>query len=741
MKHNPLYLFFILLTYTIGAQVQPLNLEDIHNSRKFSAQGVYGINWMNDGRYYSKMTFDKGSQKVIKSDILTDKEIETIVDSKDLKLSDGNPLNFESYSFSADESKLLLQANRESIYRRSYKAEYYLYDRETKALIPLEEGEKISYATYSPDGNKVAYVKENNLYIYDIASKSTTPITNDGEFNKLIHGAADWVYEEEFGFAKAFKWSSDSKSIAFLSFDEEDVKEYNMQIWGELYPQDYKFKYPKAGEKNSEISLTVYDVANGNKTNVDLGSEKDIYVPRFYWTPDSKLVFTKLNRLQNHMNLMIADENGKATSILEEKSDTYVDVEFTDELIFIDNGKKFIKTSEISGFKHIYLYNIDGSLVKQITDGDWEVSSLYGYDADSKTLYFSSREVSPLENHLYSIKINGKSKKQLTTESGWHGANFSTDFKYYIANYSSVEHPGLYRLYKSGQKTEMAVLEDNAKLIETIENYYQGKHSFFSFTTPEGIELNGYEILPADFDPSKKYPVLMYVYGGPGSQTVMNRAGGSREKWFHYLAQQGYIVVSVDNRGTGGRGKEFKHVTYKNLGKYEVQDQISAAKYLVTKDYVDASRIGIFGWSYGGYMSSNCLFIGNDVFSTAVAVAPVTTWRYYDTIYTERYLQRPQDNPEGYDENSPITHAAKLEGNFLLIHGTADDNVHFQNAVDLQTELINQGKHFDSFYYPNKNHGIYGGNTRLHLFTLITKYLDNNLKAEDNKTKDYTSGQ
>ncbi|QCK16733.1 S9 family peptidase [Mangrovivirga cuniculi] len=739
MKHFSLFLLLCLPVLFINAQVKPLTLEDIHHSRKFSPNGVYGINWMNDGRYYSKLVSSENGRQIVKSDILSDKVVETIVDSKDLKLEDGNTLNFSSYSFSADESKLLLQSNRESIYRRSYKAEYYLYDRETKQLLPLEKGEKISYATYSPNGEKVAYVKENNLYIFDISSEETTAITENGEFNKLIHGAADWVYEEEFGFAQAFKWSPDSESIAYLSFDEEDVKEYNMQKWGPLYPEDYKFKYPKAGEKNSEISLSVYNVNSGNNTSIDLGEEKDIYIPRFYWTPNSDLAFIRLNRHQNHMELMLAIDEGKTKTILEETSDTYVDIEYTDELIFLANGEQFLKPSEKSGFKHIYLYDMEGNEIRQVTEGEWEVSTLYGYDENTKTLYFTSREVSPLENHLYSIKINGKKKKQLSEESGWHGANFSPDFEYYIANYSSVNHPGLYRLYKSGQNEPMAVLEDNKKLQKVNEKYYQGKHSFFSFETPEGVKLNGYEILPADFDPDKKYPVLMYVYGGPGSQTVTNRAGGSRERWFHYLAQQGYIVVSVDNRGTGGRGKDFKHVTYKNLGKYEVKDQIYAAKYLAKKEYVDESRIGIFGWSYGGYMASLCLFIGNDVFNTAVAVAPVTTWRYYDTIYTERYLQRPQDNASGYDDNSPITHASKLKGNYLLIHGTADDNVHFQNAVDLQNELIKQGKQFDSFYYPGKNHGIYGGNTRLHLFEMITNYLNNNLKKGQTPSEESSS--
>lgn len=637
-------------------------------------------------------------------------------------------MNFTSYSFNSDETKALIISDEESIYRRSSKGIFYLVDIETGQKQQLMQGEKISYATLSPDNKNVAFVKENNLFMVDLATNQLTQITADGASNKIINGAADWVYEEEFSMAQAFEWSPDGKKIAFIRFDESDVPEFNMQVWGGLYPEDYKFKYPKAGEKNALVSIHVYDLASGKTQKIDSGTNPDTYLPRIYWTKDaSTLAFIRLNRLQNQMDLFHANAvSGDATLIISDRAETYVDLDYNDNLMYLSDGKSFIRSSEQDGFKHLYHHDIDGKLIKQITSGDWEVSSIVGIDEKSKKVYFVSTEISPLERNLYVIGMDGKGKKLLTPAQGTHAINMSPDHRFFIDYYSTAEMPVRVSL-NAATGSELKVLEDNQALRDRLAGFALGKKEFMSFQTVDGTLLNAYMIKPADFDLSKKYPVLMYVYGGPGSQNVVNGWGGVREFWHHQLAAEGYIIACVDNRGTGARGRDFKHSTYANLGKLETIDQIEGAKFFGKMSFVDPARIGIWGWSYGGYMSSLALMIGHDVFKTAIAVAPVTTWRYYDTIYTERFLQTPQLNPAGYDDNSPITHVNKLQGNLLLVHGTGDDNVHFQNAVDLVNALVAADKQFESFYYPNRNHGISGGNTSWHLYTQMTHFLKRKL--------------
>lgn len=713
-----------------GQERKRLEMEDIFRGMTFSQNSVYGVNWMKDRDYYSSLVRGNDNNFVIKYSISTGQAVDTLVDGRILaSLHQGGNFRFSDYELSADEKKVLLTTETERIYRRSSKSNYYIYDIEKAELKPLAAGAKQSYASFSPDASKVAFFRENNLFYTDLKTGEEVAITKDGKWNHLIHGAADWVYEEEFSFAKAFEWSPDSKKIAFISFDESNVKEFNMQMWGPLYPKDYKFKYPKAGEDNSHVLVSIFHLDGANTTSVDIGKEKDQYIPRISWTQNPDLLSViRMNRLQNKLEILHADaKTGQSRVILTEESGTYVDLDFNDDLRYLANGKQFLYTSERDGFKHLYLYDISGKLIRQITSGNWEIGSIAAVDEKKSLIYYTSTEVSSLERHLYVIGMNGKGKKRLSMEAGSHNANFNANVQFFINYHSSSDSPLKVTLHEAPSGKLLRVLEDNQRLRDNLSSFALGKKEFTTVKAANGEDLNAYLIKPADFDPSKKYPVLMYVYGGPGSQQVLNRWGGSRDLWFHYLAQEGFIVACVDNRGTGGKGRDFKHVTYKNLGKYETEDQIAAAKYLAGLDYIDSERIGIWGWSYGGYMSSLAIMLGNEVFKAAIAVAPVTTWRYYDTIYTERYLQTPQLNAAGYDDNSPLTHVKKLKGKYLLIHGTADDNVHFQNAVALQDALIEANKQFESFYYPNKNHGIYGGNTTMHLYTMMTNFLINNL--------------
>ncbi len=713
-KFTKSLLFALFAFASAFAQKKTVSVEDIWQKYLFYPQAVEGFDYMKDSRFYTVSE----KRKIYKYETRTGKNVGLIAEL---------PIDFDSYEFNAIEDKILLYTQREAIYRRSFKAEYYLYDLKTQKLIQVSPNGKQSYATLSPDGSKIAFVRENNLFLVDIASQTETAITTNGKPNQIINGATDWVYEEEFGFAQAFFWSPDSKKIAFYTFDESRVREYNMQIWKGLYPQDYRFKYPKAGEQNAFVSISVYFLDTKQTKTLDLGAEKDMYIARLQWTrnPDV-LAIRKLNRLQNKLELIHADLAKNTTqAIYNEENKAYVDVEFCEDLHYLQNGKELILASEKDGFKHFYLYDINGKLIRQITKGNWEASKLVGIDEKKRLLYFTATKNSPLERNLFVISLDKGVEKILLAEKGMHKVTMSNDCQFFMDEFSTANTPPTYSLYEvSGKKIKD--LETNSTLRKVLEEYHISPKEFFTIKTPDA-ELNAWQIKPLNFNASQKYPVLMFVYGGPGSQQVENEWNVFDYFWYQHLAAKGYMIVCVDNRGTGGRGEAFRKCTYGQLGKLEVQDQIQAAKYLATLPYVDASRIGIWGWSYGGYMAANCILQGNDIFKAAISVAPVTNWRFYDTIYTERYLGLPQQNPAGYDENSPNTHASKLKGKFLLIHGTSDDNVHFQNAVALQEALIKAGKHFESFYYPNRNHGIYGGNTRLHLYQLMTDFLMRNL--------------
>ena len=713
---------FFLVPFIVFSQKKDVSLENIWAENTFSQKSVASVNWMKSGGFYTALE----ASNIVKNSITTGEKVETLFDAKQILLGE-KLLSVDDYSLSADEQKILIQTDFQSIYRRSFKAEYYVYDLKTKALSQLSQGGKQSYASFSPDGSKIAFVRDNNLFIKDLSANSETAITTTGKFNELIHGSTDWVYEEEFSFAQAFFWANDGQKIAFYSFNEASVKEYNMQLWGNLYPEDYKFKYPKAGEANATITISVYDVANRATTKMDIGSETDIYIPRINWTQDANtLSIRRMNRLQNKLEILHANaKDGSTKVILTESSPSYVDLDNNDNLMYLSNGKSFITSSEMSGFKHLYQYDLSGKLLRQITTGNWEVADFYGIDEKNKRLFFTSTEASPMERQLYCIGLDGKGKKKMSDLQGWNTANFSPDFQYYMVYHSSAATPTHVSLYKD--EKQLKVLEQNTVLKQKMNDFNISNKEFFSFKTSQGIDLNGWMIKPLNFDATKKYPVLMFVYGGPGSQTVKNQWDGRDFFWDQVLASKGYIVVSIDNRGTGARGEAFKKLTYAQLGKIEVEDQIEGAKYLKAQNYIDPERVGIWGWSYGGYMTSLCMTVGADYFKTGVAVAPVTTWRYYDSIYTERYLKTPQLNPSGYDDNSPITHAKKLKGNFLLIHGTGDDNVHYQNSIDFINALVKANKQFQSFNYPNRNHGIYGGNTRLHLYKMMTNFIEKNL--------------
>ncbi|NVO31597.1 S9 family peptidase [Hymenobacter lapidiphilus] len=711
-------------------QKQNITLEDIWQKGTFAAKSVAGFNWMKDGRYYSSLS--KGD--VVQHDVTTGLPVQTLVTGADLKLpGQTQALPVDGYSFNADETKIMLSTATEPIYRRSSKSYFFVYDRATKQLVPLSAGEgKQLYATFSPDGKRVAFVRDNNLFVTELATMRETAVTTDGEMNKIINGGTDWVYEEEFEFAQGFQWSPDSRQVAFYRFDETAVPEYNMQAWGPLYPQDNKFKYPKAGEKNSTVGVSVYDVAGAQTVKMDVGPETDQYIPRINWTKVPNLLsIRRMNRLQNKLEILHADaKTGQSAVVLTDTDAAYVEV--NDDLRYLEGGKQFLFTSEKDGYRHLYLYDMNGKLARQLTKGNWEIASIEGFNEKKGEVYFTSTEESPLQRHLYRINLKGKGKTRLgEAGNGVDAVNISPDTKYYLNYHSQAGDPTVVSL-RDGQDGKLVkVLEDNAALRQKLTGYNLGKLEFMNFKTAEGVELNASVIKPANFDPAKKYPVLMYVYGGPGSQTVKDDVGGgiafTNYLWHQLLAEKGYIIVSVDNRGTGARGSAFKKSTYANLGKLETQDQAAAARYFATLPYVDKTRMGIWGWSFGGYMTALALTKNADVFKMGISVAPVTNWRYYDTVYTERFLKTPQENPGGYDENSPVKFADQLKGKLLLVHGTGDDNVHFQNSVAFVDAMVRADKDFQSLYYPNRNHGIYGGNTRLHLYRQMTNFVLQNL--------------
>ncbi len=717
------FLFLAVFSAFSAFAQKDISLEDIWTKGTFSAKGVAGFNSMNDGRYFCNLD---ERQNLLRFEFATGKVVDTLVLNQDIKKANGgSALDLQSFSWSNDETKLIIATQSESIYRHSSQSIFYIYDLNSKTLLnPVKE--KVRYANLSPDNSKMAFVRNNDLYYYDFKSKLELRITKDGKENAIINGATDWVYEEEFAIWKGFAWSPNSDKIAFYRFDETKVPEYEMAIYGTLYPKQNKFKYPKAGEANSIVNIYVYDTKAELIAEVQTGNETDIYLPRMQWTQDNNILCVqRLNRLQNKLEILLADaKSGKAKVILTEDNPFYIDI--TDNLSFLKDGKSFLMSSERDGYNHIYLFDLKGKMIKQLTKGAFDVDDVFGVDEKNQKLYYSSSEVNAAERYVYVIGLNGKGKKQLSSGKGWHSASFNNDFTYYLDVVSTINTPPVYSLMNAQGKL-VRTLEDNKALLGKLKEYKISNANFGTIKNELGQDMNHFTILPADFDSTKKYPVLMYVYGGPGSQTVMNRWSGGNYFWYQLFSQKGYIIVSVDGRGTGFKGEQYKKCTYLNLGKFEIADQIFAAKQLAKLSYVDPNRIGIWGWSFGGYMAALGLSKGNDIFKAAISVAPVTNWRYYDNIYTERFMRTPAQNGANYDDNSPINHVEKIKGKYLLIHGTADDNVHFQNTVEMVDAMIKKGVKFDSEFYPNKNHGIGGAKTRLHLYDRMTTFILNNL--------------
>ncbi len=710
------------------AGTKNITLEEIWNGT-FSTDRMNSLNSMN-GDFYTLLNYNKEtkSTSVDKYSYATLEKVATIVDSKDLK-NFPSP-SFSSYRFNNDESKLLLGFNFNQIYRRSYTGTYYVYDIASKKLSLI--GKEIQEPTFSPDSKKVAYAKNNNIYIKNLRNNSVTKVTRDGKKNHIINGICDWVYEEEFSFVRAFEWSKDSKNLAFLRFDETRVNEFSMDMVGsELYPTQQKFKYPKAGEKNAIVTLHMYNINSRNTRKVNLGDYE--YIPRIKWSNKNNiLVAFTLNRHQNDLKLHnVNASNGRRSLLLHETDKAYVDIH--DNLTFL-NDNSFIWTSEKNGFNHIYHYNEAGKLINQVTKGDWEVTNYYGFNKEKNTIYYQSVENGSINRGVYSINLDGTDKKILSNPFGTNAASFSKNLHYFINTFSDANTPTVYSLY-NGEGKLLKTIKDNKELKEKITEYNMSQKEFTTINV-NGNDLNMWMIKPSNFDENKKYPMLMFQYSGPGSQQVANRWNGTNDYWHQMLAQQGYIIACVDGRGTGYKGADFKKSTYLNLVKYETEDQIAAAKQLATRPYIDENNIGIWGWSFGGHMSTNCLLKGGDIFKTAIAVAPVTSWRFYDTVYTERFMRTPQENPNGYDENSPINYADKLEGNYLLVHGSGDDNVHVQNSMRMINALVKANKQFDMAIYPDRAHGIYRGkNTRLHLYKKMTTFIQENLGGTDkNKT-------
>ena len=723
-------LFLVFGTLLASAQEKKnFELEDIYARPTFYAKSVRGMNSMKDGKTYA--SFETGQLNIY--NYKTGKLEKTLFGIMDLVL-DGEelPIDFQDYELSANEDKMLVVTDMESIYRHSFHASYYVYDFKTKTLQPLSENGKQRLATFSPDATKVAFMRDNNLFVKDLKTGEEKQFTYDGLYNHIINGAPDWVYEEEFSFSQGFYWSPDSKKIAFMKFDESKVREFQMEEFEGLYPEWYSFKYPKAGEDNSIVEIYVYDLATGKTVKMDTGSETDIYLPRIAWTKDANiLAIQRLNRHQNHLEILAADAStGKSRMFYDETNDYYIDI--TDNWHFLEDGKTFLMTSEKSGYNHIYLCNLDGKQAKQLTSGSWDVTEVYGFNG--KEVYFQAAKNTPVDRQIYAVDLKGQ-MREVIGRVGTNSATFSNDFSYLINVNSTISQPRQYELYTNKGKL-VRVLEDNHEFVERLKTFNLGEKRLLkisdpAFVLPDGtqVDVDAWEILPPHFDPSKKYPVLIYVYGGPGHQTVNNSWANSDYWWLQLLAQHGIISVSINNRGSGAQGEVFKKMTYLQLGKYETEDMITLAKYMAKLPYVDGNRIGIYGWSYGGFMAANGITKGADVISTAVSVAPVTNWRYYDNVYTERFMRTPQENPDGYDLNSPVNNTELIKGNYLLCHGSGDDNVHYQNAMELIKAMISNGKQFDLMIYPNKNHGIYGGyeygvgECRMHLFNKIDNFL------------------
>ena len=715
-------IFCAFFLVSLQLYAQDITVEQIWKKYEFYPKGVEGFKSMKDGEHYTKMN-EEGS--IVKYKLTDPTDAGTLLVNGNSLIYKEAMIAFEDYEFNFDETKILFMTSIVPIYRRSFTAIYYLYDISTKQLMPLDEKHQPqSLAEYSPDGKSVSFIYGNDIFVKQVANGKVVKLTEDGKRNKIINGTTDWVYEEEFSITKGYDWSPDSKWIAFLRFDEKEVKEFNLTFYNELYPTEYKYKYPKAGEDNSKVTAHIVNVSNGKITPVKLGEYE--YIPRLSWSKTAnKLILQTLNRHQNNLKYHLVDLSSKKMTqkmFFEEKSTTYVEID--NNLMIRKDGNSILRTSEIDGFNHIYQLDFNGTS-SQITKGNWDVIDLYGIDESTNTVYYSSAEVSPMIKTIHSISTNGSNYKLLSLPMGVSDAEFTTGMKFMVLSHSDANTPPFYTLNKNDGSL-VRMLEDNKALKSKLGNLALSKKEFITFDV-NGNKLNGWIMKPANFNSTKKYPVYMTLYGGPGHNEVVDAWDNSDYMFHQLLSQKGYIVACVEPRGTLYRGAAFKKSTYLQLGKLETEDLIASAKVLQGYPYVDANRIGVMGWSYGGFMASLAITKGADVFKMAVAVAPVTNWRNYDNIYTERFMRTPKENADGYDANSPVNFVQLMKGKFLLIHGAADDNVHYQNSMELINAMVKADKQFDLFIYPNKNHGIYGGNTRNHLFKMILDFVEENL--------------
>ncbi len=735
MKKLSILFLLCLLVQVVPAQgSKALDLKEI-TSGKFRAEGIQGVIPMADGEHYTQMNAE-GTQ-IIKYSFRTGQQVEVVFDVA--KARECTFKRFDGYTFSPDGSKILIRTETQPIYRHSYKAVHYLYTIKRNIVEKLSEGGPQQSPVFSPDGNMVAFVRDNNIFLVKMLyGNSESQVTEDGKFNHVLNGIPDWVYEEEFSFATALEFSPDNTMLAFIRFDESEVASFTFPIFAgqaphysalETYPGAYTYKYPKAGEANSKVSVHTFDIKSKVTRQMKLPLDPDGYIPRIRFTQDAaKLAIMTLNRNQNRFDLYFADPRSTLCKlVLRDESPYYINESVFDNIMFYPQNFSFI--SEKDGYSHLYWYSMGGNLVKQVTKGKFEVKRFIGWDAATNTFYFESNEESPLRTAVYKTDKKG-GRIKLSEKAGTNSAIFSSNLKYFMNTYSNLQTPAVITLNDNTGKV-LKTLVTNQKLKETLAQYQLPKKEFFTFRTSQGTELNGWMIKPADFNESKKYPVLLYQYSGPGSQEVVDKwgIGGDRGGigWDAYMASKGYVIVCVDGRGTGGRGAEFAKCTYLNLGVKEAQDQVETAKHMAAQPYVDKSRIGIWGWSFGGYMTIMSMSEGTPIFKAGAAVAAVTDWRFYDTVYVERFMRTPQQNAEGYKAGSAFTRAANLNGRLLLVHGMADDNVHFQNCAEYSECLVQADKQFDMQVYTNRNHGIYGGNTRYHLFTRLTEFFLNNL--------------
>jgi dipeptidyl-peptidase-4 len=708
---------------------QTLSVERIFASRDFRVQGLPALQWMRDGQRYSYVQpGTSGVTDLVAEDARTGAKTRLVDGSRLVVAGQQKPIEIEDYTWSPDERKLLIYTNSQPVWRENTKGTYYLYDLDAGRITPVSTrpGWQM-FAKLSPDGRRVGFVRDNDLYVTDMTTGQETRLTSDGS-DAIINGTFDWVYEEELGLQDGWRWSPDGARIAFWRLDASRERNFSwINDTDSAYSRVVQLRYPKAGSPNAIAKIGVVEIAGGAPRFVDTGSDPEVYLARMEWAESpNEIVIQRLNRHQNKLEVLLADaRTGASRTVFTDTDPAWVEVD--DDFQWINGGKDFLFSSERDGFNHLYLVSRDGRNVRQLTRGRWDVTSVTAVDERTGTVYFGAHAPQPEQTHLYRVRLNGSGLQQITREPGTHSARIASNSPFFLSTYSSAGVPPVTRLQSTADGAVVRTLVDNAPVRQTVQSLGVTRPEFFNFRTADGTELRGSMIKPANFDASKKYPVLMYVYGGPGSQTAIDSWGGTRYLWHQMLAQRGYVVVSVDNRGTGARGSAFKKATYLKLGAVETADQVEAARHLATLPWVDATRIGIWGWSYGGFMTASAMFAPGSPFKAGVAVAPVVDWSLYDTIYTERFMRTPQENAAGYRNNAPVSNAANLRGRFLLIHGTGDDNVHFQNTTQLVNALQAAGKQFDFMMYPNRNHGISGGNTSQHLYTLMTNWVTENL--------------